>query len=173
MKLILRNQAQAMRYSRTKIRGLSLIEILVTLAITAIVLLGLVGLQTYSVRMQSVASYQSAAALAAADMADRMRANNTAALDYAGKPYAPATMPTALNSCTTCTVSETANNDLVQWVQQLGRILPGGKGTVTLSLSPSHPTPPHTYNISVTWNEPAKEGDTANTVRTYNFTYIP
>ena len=153
--------------SAFKMQGLSMIEILVTMVITVIVLLGLVGTQTYSFRMQSVASYQTAAALLASDLADRMRANSAAAKDFTNTPYAPPTMPTTENSCTACTADQQANNDLVRWNAELGRSLPSGSGTVSFDSVNS------VYNINVSWTQPGTEGQTTGQGRAFNFSLIP
>lgn len=106
-------------------RGATLIEVLVAMVILAIGLLGLAGLQTVSVQSNQGAYYRSQATILANDMADRMRANRTAAL--AGN-YVITSFPT---SSASNEVSGTpAQRDSAQWLNNLATTLPQGTGTI-------------------------------------------
>jgi type IV pilus assembly protein PilV len=67
--------------STKKSRGVSLIEVLVTVVILAIGMLGLAGLQGNALRGNTSAYMRSQATFLAYDMLDRMRVNRTAAVD--------------------------------------------------------------------------------------------
>lgn len=115
------------RPSREKSRGSSLIEILVTLILVAIGLLGLAATQA-AMQTADVESYQRSQALVLInDMLDRMNANRYAAQCYAvttgaaGSPYVGATgaghlgaPACALGSVTAEQLAQ-ANRDLQEW----------------------------------------------------------
>ena len=70
-----------------RLRGFAMAEVLVTMALLAIGMLGMAGLQTKTSAMQMEA-YQRAQALALAqDMADRIVARKTLAESYVGNDY--------------------------------------------------------------------------------------
>lgn len=86
--------------------GLSLIEVLVTLLILSIGLLGLVGLQS-RLQMSEMEAYQrSQALLLLNDMAGRMAANRNAAASY----VTTASSPTGAGA--TCTTSTSSRKDI-------------------------------------------------------------
>ena len=93
-------------------RGFTLIEVLVTLLIVAIGLLGLAGLQMTTLNNQFEAYQRAQAILSIEDMANRIRANSIAARAGA---YTPGTQYGLLTveDCTTKTV--TAERDLCEW----------------------------------------------------------
>lgn len=101
--------------------GFSLIEVLVTIVVLAIGLLGLAGLQTAGLRNNQSALLRSNATMLAYDIVDRMRANKTTALnggyDIGLNDSAPG--GTAMNAV-----------DLQQWKAALAQMLPAGRGSV-------------------------------------------
>lgn len=120
--------------------GATLIEVLVAMFILAIGLLGLAGLQAVSVQSNQGAYYRSQATILAEDIADRMRANRSAALTG---DYAQASPP-----ATTSTLSDTstpAQRDLAEWNNRLATSLPQGTGTVVSSSN--------IVTISISWND--------------------
>lgn len=70
--------------TRARLRGLSLIEVLVAVLIIAVGLLGLAGLQAGSLQANRVAYERTQASLLAYDIVERMRASRDAAIagDY-------------------------------------------------------------------------------------------
>lgn len=112
----------------TQQRGATLIEVLVAMVILAIGLLGLAGLQSVSVQSNQGAYYRSQATILANDMADRMRANRTAAL--AGS-YALTTFPAP--STSNAITGTPAQRDTGQWLNNLAATLPQGTGTIVTS----------------------------------------
>jgi type IV pilus assembly protein PilV len=102
--------------------GFTLIEILVTVIVLAIGLLGLAGLQATSLSFNSTAYQRSQATNLAYDIADRMRANVVAAragnYDIALGAAAPAG-------------ANLADTDLREWRQALINALPAGTGSIT------------------------------------------
>lgn len=116
-------------------RGFSLMEILVTVIVLSIGLLGLAGLQMTGMRNNHSAYLRSQATILANDVLDRMRANRTTALigSYDTAIGTPATAPAAnCDGQTTdnCTEAEMATLDIDQWKQNLANLLPSGDGSI-------------------------------------------
>jgi type IV pilus assembly protein PilV len=116
-------------------RGFSMIEVLITMVILSIGLLGVAGMQVAGLQSNRSAYYRSQATLIAYDMIDRMRtnvdgvaANLYNALDSANPP---ATAPTCIDSVNGCSAASLAENDLQEWVDDHLSLLPAGSGSVT------------------------------------------
>lgn len=90
--------------------GFTLIEVLVTMLILSIGLMGIAGLQAVSLKMNQSAHLSSQATFLAYDIIDRMRANRTAALN---QEY---DMPMG---CTAPSVSGVVKDDLENWLKTL------------------------------------------------------
>lgn len=116
-----------MRRFAIKQQGFSLLEVLVTVVILAIGLLGLAGLQAASLRFNSSANLRSQATNLAYDIVDRMHANRQAARagNYDG---AIASTPP---SCAVVVPSGTiAQKDVQAWRNALACTLPFGTGSI-------------------------------------------
>lgn len=106
--------------------GFTLIEVLVTLIILSIGLIGLAGLQTTSLQTNNSALIRSRAVQGGEDILDRMRANRTLALanDYdiglTTAPAAPAYTGMVLT-------------DLFEWKAGLANNLSSGDGSVSVN----------------------------------------
>lgn len=127
-------------------QGFTLLEVLISVLILSIGLLGIAGLQLTALSNNTSAYNRSIATTLAYDMADRMRANKVAANNNAYNRAAGAA-PTGAASCiaNTCTEAALAAFDLDEWVCQLGAYnandacaalglqgeLPGGDATIT------------------------------------------
>lgn len=120
-------------------RGSSLIEVLIAIIVLAIGLLGLGLLQVTSVQSNHSAYYRSQVTILASDLADRMRANRTAALGSAYEFDFPA-------SSSSNSVSGTqAQKDKAEWLNALALTLPEGTGKVEKTGA--------LVTISVQWND--------------------
>lgn len=101
--------------------GFSLIEVLISIVILSIGLLGTAGLMGASLRNTNTAYYRSQATVLADDILDRMRANLPEArvgqYDVTPGPSCAAT-------------SAMAQFDCQEWSAALAEALPGGVGTV-------------------------------------------
>ncbi|MGF2736551.1 type IV pilus modification protein PilV [Marinobacter sp. DUT-1] len=147
-------------------RGFTLIEILVTVFILAIGLLGLAGLILEGMRNNQGAYLRTQASILAYDMADRMRANKERASDYAdfSTDGATTTLPGCASEDTGCTPAGQAQVDLVEWTRQIQGVgsdmalLPGGVGTI------QHDAATSRYTITVTWDEITREGDAGESI---------
>jgi type IV pilus assembly protein PilV len=164
-------------------RGLSLIEVLVSLLILVLGLLGMIGLQARA-QIGTFESYQRGQALIIAqDMADRLMINRLAVSCYAittdtaaGTPYLGTGYtgtPTCVTTAGTAAMQTLAANDLIAWNNalkgasetlggaQVGGLL-GARGCISFDSTTSR------YRISVAWQGMARTvaptaGDTAAT----------
>ena len=129
-------------------KGFTLMEVLVALAVLSIGLLGMAGMQLFSLSSNRDAYMRTQATYFAYDMVDKIRANRDVAL-IGGYNSALGAIPAFINCQTTtatCSPVQLANFDLLQWKCALGSfagnvacvaphnlttILPGGDGSVT------------------------------------------
>lgn len=130
-------------------RGISMIEILVTLLITTIGLLGLAGMQLVNLKNVNNSQYRTQATILAYSMAEMMRSNQQGVSNGSYDAIdGTETGPTCSNNCT---VSEIAQLHAYQWNQAIGASaenggLPDGAiGTVTVNGD--------VYDVTVTWPE--------------------
>lgn len=121
-------------------RGSSMLEILVTLVIVAIALLGTAGLQLNAMRVGKSSQFRTQAVFLASDILDRIEANkdNTTGRVAGNYVIAGSGVPAALTSpdpCTVaaCTAAQLANRDINQWENAVALLLPQATWSVTAS----------------------------------------
>jgi type IV pilus assembly protein PilV len=124
--------------------GFTLVEVLVTLVILSVGLLGIAALHTASVRNNLDSALRSQASALAADIADRMRGNRNAAI---GGSYDIAIGATR----TVVAGSPLADRDLDAWKTQLARSLPNGDGSIARTGD--------VFTITVQWGERGRQGE--------------
>ena len=151
-----------MSYSHNQ-KGFSLVEILVTMIILAIGLLGLATLQTISLKNVNNSQFHSVATIYAYDMAERMRSNR---LGVGQGSYNGITGAETDPNCTGCNPSDMAQLDAFQWNDLIKQNpnkggLPEGVGTVTKN--------GNLYQIKIAWKEQGRDS-TGGTVATTDFT---
>jgi len=151
---------------RSNSKGFSLLEVLITLLILAVGLLGLAGLQAQSLRFNHFAYLRGQAATLAYAMADRMRANRFAILsatgdyvgyynekDTGGNYQAPAnngcTQTTPSGSVTNCTVAQMAAHDRAEWNTELSQFLASGQGQICVDSDGDPKTTPACDNLCI------------------------
>lgn len=116
--------------------GFTLIEILVTVIVLSIGLLGLAGLQAVSLKFNSTAYQRSQATSLAHDITERMRANATAArnglynIDFEFADPGTSTL---------------ADRDVSEWRQTLINTLPAGTGRILQN--------GNIFQITVRWDD--------------------
>ena len=132
-----------------------MIEILISMVIIAIGVMGAIGLKIASTRAVGDSNLRSMAAMYAQDIMERARANKTRA---AAGEYNLAAGATAPASPTTI-----AQIDVAQWAAQLSNNLPSGRGTVSIAAG--------TATVTVSWTERAPNNNTGRTV-TFSFTSV-
>jgi len=125
--------------------GFSLLEVLITIVILAIGLLGLAGLTAASMRNNHGAYNRSQAVWLAYDISDRMRANRVVARGGGYNIALGASAPTG---------STTSATDLGQWLTAVAA-LPAGLGAINVDAGTSRAT------ITIQWNETRAAGAAA------------
>lgn len=151
-------------------RGISMIEVLVTLMFIAFALLGTAGLQAYAMRVSQGGQFRTQAVFLVADLAERMEANKAGAINGS---YAVATSSAAVALSTTCSTracspADLAVYDLSQWENAVTAVLPQSSWTVTQTAIGN----PTTYNITVSWVDRRTDTvyDTPGTGETFSYT---
>lgn len=158
---------------RAKQGGATLIEIMVSIVVMSIGLLGLASLQMNALKYQKTASQRSEAVQAAYDLGERMRANwvfttqdkytTERSTNEANYTYTTAynttigTSHTSLpNNCaismataTGCTAAQIAQNDITQWLRSVEVRLVGGAGIIKPVAGASNST----FDVTVMWKE--------------------
>ncbi len=129
---------------RRRQSGFSLIEVLITVLIIAIGLMGFAAMMLNSMKNNRLAMQRSMATAYAYDIIDCMRVNRAAAL---GGNYT-VTFGGSLSSGTV------AGNDVTAWKTQLSTLLPDGKGQISL---PGN----NVVRVEIQWQESANAGDNA------------
>ncbi|TNC82248.1 MAG: type IV pilus modification protein PilV [Oleiphilus sp.] len=143
--------------------GFSMIEVLVTILIFAIGLLGVASLQTTGMRMVRDGGQLGQAAMLAASMADKMRSN------AAGDTYVD--VDGGARECENADLDadppeegcSVAQEDIFDWNDEIEDFLPGGSGTVTVEDG--------AYVISVSWQE-SDDSNQADNTRTYTLPVV-
>jgi type IV pilus assembly protein PilV len=127
-------------------RGDTMIEVLVTIIIIAVGVLGAAALQVTTLKNLSTSHSASVAAIVAEDFSERMRANPTAAL--AGT-YVHSEAPGGDTDCAAnlCTMDDLAKYDINTWWDQLTTVLPVGSAVVTRDAGTN------TFVLTVRWDE--------------------
>ncbi len=153
--------------------GFTLIEVLVTVFLLAVGILGVAGMQAVSVRESGNLYFRTQADLLINDIVDRMRANrnearglNSGSASGASSSYngIDTTNVGTPSGCTnTCDEGQMATNDGEEWGQAIASSsLPGGRGTIAHlgdSLNAEGAVVGSVYRVRVFWDED-REGDT-------------
>jgi type IV pilus assembly protein PilV len=125
-------------------RGVSLIESMIALLVISVGILGIASLQMAALSQNSSAYWHTQAVLYAHNMADRIRANESEQLNYAGintsKGYSQDCKSQA------CNAGDMINADAADWQEQV-ELLPAGIGII------ESPVGGNQLNISVMWDD--------------------
>jgi type IV pilus assembly protein PilV len=127
------------RAARAQQSGFTLIEVLVSVLVLSIGLVGVAALQGVSLKNTQSAFMRSQATALAYDLADRMRANVIAARTGLYDPGTAATV-TGCKSTTGCTAQDMAKHDLAEWNAAIATYLPMGQGFVCVDSTPNDGT---------------------------------
>lgn len=137
-----------------KQQGFSMIEVLVTLVIIAVALLGIAGLQAHALKINKGGEFRNQAVFLSADIIERMEANKAEAV--AGSYAVAAGVGAVSTACDTgaCAGPALTAYDLANWQAAAVALLPGGVGAIALTTAGN----PATYTVTVSWNDRATAG---------------
>jgi type IV pilus assembly protein PilV len=136
-------------------RGMTLVEVLVTAVLISVGLLGVAALQLTSLKSNQESYVRSQAAMLAADLLDRMRANQAG---VRANHYEVAANGTG-------TAGTVAAADLTAWQATINRLLPGDDTDAAGSVDING----NIVTITITWRERAEQAR----VRTYDPASLP
>lgn len=139
-------------------RGMSLVEVLVTVVLISVGLLGVAALQLSSLKGNQESYARSQAAMLAGDILDRMRANQTGFNDG---QYTVSTAFDAIGQAGT-----RGGQDMADWQRAIDQLLPGGAAIAAGSVQRAG----NIVTITIRWSE--REED-ANLRTRVNQTDLP
>lgn len=159
-------------HRRRQQSGFSMIEVLVTMVVVGVGLMGLIALMLKGMQASSDSAMRSIASAQAYDMADRMRANTKGLLAGSYNNIVP---PGSTSSCPTittvapptatalaaCSTADWAGQDKCAWHNDNARLLPSGAGAVCLDAVAN------VYRIFVSWS------DTSSSAATFSLRFEP
>jgi type IV pilus assembly protein PilV len=162
---------------RIRVRGFTLLEVLIALLVFSLGLIGLAGLLVLSVKTNYAATQRTQATFLAQSLAERMRANIIGVwqgnYDSASVTAVPAAAcnPTAPAGCNPAGI---ASWDLSVWFDQVAQSLPAPNATIacTQNLVATPPDlrsqPPYegTCTIRLTWSEAIRRGTATSAAST-------
>ena len=127
-------------------RGDTMIEVLVTVLILAVGVLGAATLQITTLKNLNSSYYSSVAEMFTDDFSERMRANPVAALadDYVHNAE-PGAFPDCAGSA--CTNAQLAAYDVGSWWAGMNAVLPSPSGTVSRNAGTN------TFVVTVRWDD--------------------
>ena len=141
-------------------RGSSLIEVLVSMLVLAVGILGISAMQTATLKSNQNSYMRTQAVFHSLDIVERMLSNQAAveAGDY--NDPAPVVTPSCLTG-TGCTASQMAANDVAEWETGVTENLPSGSATVCLdstsddgtAAAPACDNLGSVYSVKIWWDD--------------------
>ncbi|MGD8940278.1 MAG: type IV pilus modification protein PilV [Gammaproteobacteria bacterium] len=140
---------------RQNVKGVSLIEVLVSLLILSLGLLGVAGLQTTSLRSNQTAYFRSQATAAASDIIDRMRANPQGVAAGKYDDIDSASLPGDPNCIASgCSAENLADYDILDWSTNTLSSLPSGAGTVSVDdMGTNTDATDDVFVVTISWSD--------------------
>ena len=142
------------RTHNRRIGGFSLIEVLISLVILSVGLLGIAAMVSVSLKSKDGSYMRTQATMLTSVMLDRMRANRaTATAAGYDTTFTQAAGAVPSGDCTgsgaNCSPTDIANLDLSLWKTDLNNLLPNGFGSITTQTVNQMTQ----VTISVQWND--------------------
>ena len=135
---------------RHNMKGFSLVEVLVALVIVSVGMLGVAGLYVNGLQAGRTAMFSHQAVTLAGDVADRIRANPRAGVEYDGN--GDGVNHNCVAGGVDCDEAQMAANDTFFWQQQAEAVLPEGEVDVEFDAGVNPPE----YTINISWDEPGE-----------------
>lgn len=175
------------------VKGITLIEVLATLLVLSVGLLGIARLQSVSVHATTNASFQTHAMMLTQDLIERITANREAVLTgtgavslgnyakVAGTDFPAATVASCYTS-SGCSSDQMATSDMVQWSTMLGRVLPITTDQLTNNVVVCVDSTPataacddtgNTVKITFLWNESGTLERQSGSTQSYTVSFEP
>lgn len=136
-------------------QGLSLLEVLISVLVLTLGLLGVAALQTQALRTSADAQYFQQATQLANDYLERIRANSNNIGQYAITQTKP-------NCAIPNLTGSAAEQDKILWLQQIACSLP--EGSVLVAINNSE------IRITISWFDRAANDKTASRSKQFNIT---
>ena len=137
-------------------RGFTLIEVLVSLAVFGIGLMGLGKMLLVSLKSNGSSFSHAQAMVLANAMVDRIRANRTTALLGSGSNYSLPALTSSIGAApdclsSSCTGAQLATYDVANWLATLSAAngLPNAKGQIVFTQSTSQTT----VTVTIQWDD--------------------
>ena len=139
-------------HQRSEQAGFSMIEVLVSMLIISLALLGSAGLQAYALKTNQGGQFRNQAAFYLADIGERMEANKLSALAGSYVLVTGGAIPAKSTVCdvAACAPAALAQYDLDNWQANLASAVPGGNGAITLNGTTATTA---TYTVVVNWQD--------------------
>jgi len=155
--------------------GFTLIEVLVSIIVLSIGLLGAAGLQVKSQQYSRSAYLNTQATVLAHDMLERMRANPQGLLLEKAYDNPDSTEHASCFTVSGCSVAKMAQNDMYEWATEVAEKLPSGKVEVCIDSTADDGEPADTacdgtgkqYALKVWWTN--LDAETQRVVTTVAF----
>jgi len=121
--------------------------VLVALVVMAVGMLGVAVLYVEGIRINRTALYRTTAVALAADMAERIRSNQSAVYEGIG--------PGLIGNCSAipCTPDQLADDDWFRWRQSLENYLPTGSAAEIIRTQAGPGDRMDRFDITLTWTE--------------------
>lgn len=114
-----------------KQQGVGLIEVLISMLVLGIGVLGIISVQSRSVQFTQGAFYKSRASVLASDMMDRIRSNPTQASRYRiGLNDSIPSFTSCDGPSANCSVAQLADFDVASWRNEIATTIPDGLGQI-------------------------------------------
>ncbi|MCZ2495957.1 type IV pilus modification protein PilV [Xylophilus sp. Kf1] len=133
-------------HRKSRVNGFSLVEVLVSIVVLSVGLLGMAALQASSLQANREARLQSTAVILARELGEMMRGNVVEAIKQSGNPYlvvttkdlfAASTPSYCLNVGSTCANTlAIANAEMTEWMARVSTELPNPRVTVCFDTQP-------------------------------------
>lgn len=154
--------------------GVMLLEVLISLLIVALALMGTAALQATAIRVNKGGQLRGQAVFLVSEFAERMEANKAAAIDgkYVLDPEdCPNPIPNVAEDCVSkaCDANGLAAYDLDVWKNRVANALPSCAWEIKQTVAGN----PSTYTIKVSWKERRTDTtytDTAATDEQFSYT---